>query len=54
MIPSEQKKISITKEKELFNIISKQKKEIKNLKNKYEKDIFTLNFIVQNLPGSIY
>ena len=54
MISPEQKKISIIEEKELFNIITKQKKEIKNLKAKYEKDIFTLNFIVQNLPGSIY
>lgn len=54
MIYSEQKNIWISKEKELLDIISKQKKEIKNLKNKFEKDIFTLNFIVQNLPGSIY
>lgn len=54
MISPEQKKISITKEKELLNIITKQKKEIRNLKDKYEKDIYTLNFIVQNLPGSIY
>lgn len=54
MVLSEQKKQDLIKEKKLITVIEKQEKEIKNLKDRYEKDIYTLNFIVQKLPGSIY
>ncbi|WP_218814004.1 ATP-binding protein [Rickettsiella endosymbiont of Dermanyssus gallinae] len=39
---------------ELLNIIETQQLEIKKLKNKYKKEIYTLNFILKNLPGSVY
>ncbi|WP_126322482.1 ATP-binding protein [Candidatus Rickettsiella viridis] len=39
---------------ELLNIIENQQLEIKKLKNKYKKEIYTLNFILKNLPGSVY
>lgn len=54
MISPKRKKNLFTKKKELLKTIEKQKREIENLKNKYENDIYTFNFIVQNLPGSIY
>ncbi|WP_156792800.1 PAS domain-containing sensor histidine kinase [Rickettsiella massiliensis] len=39
---------------ELLNIIETQELEIKKLKNKYKEEIYTLNFILKNLPGSVY
>ena len=51
---SEQKRIPDAEKKELLKLIKDQKLEIKKLKDKYDKDINILNFIVQNLPGSVY
>lgn len=39
---------------ELINIIENQQLELKKLKDGYEEKIHSLNFILQNLPASIY
>lgn len=39
---------------ELLNIIENQKLELKKLKDFYEEKIYTLSFILQKIPGSIY
>jgi two-component system, OmpR family, aerobic respiration control sensor histidine kinase ArcB len=54
MSHSEQKKILVAEKTELLNLIKHQELEIKKLKDKYENEIYTLNFILQNLPASVY
>ena len=39
---------------ELLTIIENQQRELKKLKDQYKKEIYTLNFILKNLPGSVY
>ncbi|MES2141381.1 MAG: ATP-binding protein [Pseudomonadota bacterium] len=53
MSKSKQKKIAIDNDK-LLNVIGNQKLQIKKLKDNYEAKIHTLNFILQNLPASVY
>ena len=50
----DKKTFSNLNESELLNIIEKQQLELKKLKDNYEKEAYTLSFILNNLPASIY